>query len=270
MSLPVAGVVGWPVAHSKSPLIHRFWLRCLSLDGEYVRLPVKPEALPAALAGLPVLGFRGVNVTVPHKEAALRACGHVDASAAAVGAANIVCVREDGTLSAHNSDVQGVLAAGLPKDGLVVIGAGGAARAALTAASLVGAKSVTLVVRDAAKGRALLAAFRLVGDVIGFEEGLPAATAMLVNAGPLGMVGQPAMPLPLLVAVEGLRADASVFDMVYAPLETDLLGAARRRGLRVVDGLTMLIAQAAAAFRLFYGVEAPRERDAELRGLLGG
>lgn len=264
-----AGVIGWPVAHSKSPVIHRFWLDALGLDGDYGRFPVAPERLDSALRGLASLGLNGVNVTVPHKQAALALADQADPSATAVGAANILRISDDGKLAAHNSDVDGVLAAGLPHGGHVaLVGGGGAARAALAACVRAKVACVTLLARDPARAAPLLELFGVAGRTVALDAATLSDTDMLVNATPLGMTGQPAMPEHLLDAMTALPRHARVFDMVYAPLETPLLARARMLGLTPVDGLTMLIAQAAAAFRLFYGHDAPRDRDADLRALL--
>ncbi len=267
----VAGVMGWPVAHSRSPVIHRFWLAALGMDGDYVRLPVRPEALGAALAALPALGLAGVNLTVPHKVAAL---AHVDAASAAagrVGALNIITVAADGRLLGDNSDVAGVeaaldLLAFGPDVPVALVGSGGAARAALAALAARGVGDLRLVVRDPGKGEALLAGFGLAGRVAGLDAAADAcAGAVMVNATSLGMRGADPVPDALLAAVGASRG---LFDMVYAPLETPLLAAARARGLPVADGLVMLIGQAAGAFAAFYGCAPPRARDAELRALL--
>ena len=263
---PSAGVIGWPVAHSKSPLIHRFWLAKLGIDGDYGRFPVNPDALSAAIAGLPALGLRGVNVTVPHKVAVMDHLDRVTPLAQRVGAVNTV-VDDEGRLTGHNTDVDGVLQplsdVDLAGRAAIVVGAGGAARAVLVALASKGIGRVTMINRSIAKAEALLAELGQVGEVHGFDVALPPA-ALLVNASSLGMNGAP----PLDLDLSPMPDDATVFDAVYAPLETRLLLAARVRGLRTIDGLAMLIGQAAAAFELFYGVAAPREHDAELRALL--
>lgn len=267
----LAGVMGWPVAHSRSPLIHRFWLEALGMEGDYARLPVRPGALAAALGALPALGFAGVNLTVPHKVAALAHLDSVTPVARAAGAVNIVTVGPDGRLHGDNSDVAGVQAAldalpvgtGTP---VALLGSGGAARAALAALAGRGVDEVRLVARDRGKAADLLAAFGLAGAAAGLEEAERAcAGAVVVNATSLGMRGADPVPDALVAAVTGGRG---LFDMVYAPLETPLLAAARAAGLPVADGLIMLVGQAAAAFAAFYGAAAPRERDAELRALL--
>lgn len=262
-----AGVIGWPVAHSKSPLIHRFWLGKLGIDGDYGRFAVAPENLAEALRGLPLLGLAGVNVTVPHKVAALACLDAVDATAQAVGAVNTVVVGRDGRLSGTNTDVDGIARplAHLDLNGrdAVLIGAGGAARAALLALKRKGIAAVTVVNRTPSKAATLLTELDVVGLAVE-----PGATiddaAIVINASVLGMAGSPSLDFDIAM----LGDDTTVFDAVYAPVETPLLVAARARGLPTIDGLQMLVAQAAAAFELFYGAPAPREHDAELRARL--
>lgn len=259
-----AGVIGWPVAHSKSPLIHRFWLRQLGIDGDYGRFPVHPDQLGGAIRALPALGLRGVNVTVPHKQAVMRHLDVLAPDARAIGAVNTV-VADRGILSGSNTDWLGVRFALPPgREGrhAVVIGAGGAARAALYALKAMQVARLTVLNRSARRARAMIDDLGMVGDV--GPLGVVPAADLLINASPLGMAGQP----PLSVELGALAPDAIVFDMVYAPLETDLLRAARARGLRTVDGLTMLIGQAAAAFELFYGARPATVDSPELRALL--
>jgi shikimate dehydrogenase len=264
---PVAGVIGWPIAHSKSPLIHRFWLGKLGLDGDYSRFPVAPERLGEFLRALPAMGLRGVNVTVPHKLAVLPHLAACSLAATAVGAVNTIIVRDDGSLWGHNTDVAGITepaASAIAGRAMLLIGSGGAARAGAAAAKAGNASALWIMARNAAAARALLVANGLPGGVIGMETPVPGDIGLIFNATTLGMAGQPALMLDL----GPLPADAVVFDAVYAPLETPLLAAARARGLASIDGLAMLIGQAAAAFRLFYGADAPREHDAELKELL--
>lgn len=263
---PSAGVIGWPVAHSKSPLIHRFWLERLRIDGDYGRLPVAPEALGKAIRALPALGLRGVNVTVPHKEAVMAHLDHVDATARAIGAVNTVVV-EDGALVGYNSDAPGfaepLAGLALPGKRALVVGAGGAARAVLAALKGCGIAEVILMNRTPSKAASLLAEMDVAGEAVGLDAAVP-DVALVVNASTLGMRGQP----PLVLDLSGLDDRAAIYDAVYVPLETSLLAAARTRGLRTIDGLSMLIGQAAVAFEKFYGAPAPREHDAELRELL--
>jgi shikimate dehydrogenase len=264
---PVAGVIGWPITHSKSPLIHRFWLGKLGLDGDYSRFPVVPEHLGPFLRALSAMGMRGVNVTVPHKIAAMRHLDALSDGAAAVGAVNCIVVEPDGRLTGHNTDVTGITGpagpaiAGRP---MLLLGSGGAARAGMAAARMAGASSLWVMARNPDAAGDLLAASGLAGGVLGLEDRLPEDIGLLFNATILGMTGQP----PLQLDLSPLPADAVVFDAVYAPIDTGLLRAARARGLATIDGLAMLIGQAADAFRLFYGAEAPRQHDDELRALL--
>ncbi|MFQ3665540.1 MAG: shikimate dehydrogenase [Sphingomonadaceae bacterium] len=261
----LAGVIGWPVAHSKSPVIHRFWLEALGEDGDYCRLGVPPEHFAAAVRALPLLGFAGVNVTIPHKEAALALASRATPAAAAIGAANILAVEPDGGLLADNSDWLGFAETIADRSvrHAIVVGAGGAARAILFALKERGVGAVTLMNRTPARAQALLAASGLAGEVRPLDAPLPPAD-LLVQTSPLGMAGQP----PFLPDLAPLAPDALVEDIVYAPLETPLLAAARAHGLATVDGLAMLIGQAAPAFTRFFGASPPRARDAELRQLL--
>lgn len=265
-----AEVIGDPIAHSKSPLIHGFWLDALGLDAEYRAVRVASHDLPAYFAARRAdPDWRGCNVTVPHKIAAL---DHVEDRGdvrATIGAINLAMRAEDGALIGANTDAGGFYApiAGFDfaNKPVVVIGAGGAARAVLFALARMAVGPVTILNRTPLKGAALLSAFGLKGHALALSAPIPPA-ALLVNASLLGMTGQP----PLDLDLSPLSADAVVYDLVYAPLETDLLAEANDRGLETVDGLEMLVAQAALAFELLFGVEPPRERDDELRELLVG
>jgi len=265
-----AEVIGDPIGHSKSPLIHGFWLKALGIDGDYRATQVTSESLGdyfAARRADPA--WRGCNITLPHKAAAL---GHVEDRGGVrgtIGAINLALVAEDGALIGTNTDAGGFYApiadldlAGAP---VVVIGAGGAARAVLFALSRVGVGPVTLLNRNVLKAAALLSSFGLKGKALPLGSPLPAAS-LLVNTSALGMAGQP----PLDLDLSPLPERAVVYDIVYAPLETPLLAAARDRALDTVDGLEMLIGQAALAFELLFGAAPPRERNDELRALLGG
>lgn len=274
MGTPYAEVIGDPIGHSKSPTIHGFWLKALGLDGDYRATQVKAEALPAFFAERRGdLDWRGCNITVPHKQAVMAFVDALSPLAREVGAVNLITGRAQ--LSADNCDVLGIIdslpASMLPPRPLkaCLIGSGGAARAALAAFSRMPVATVCLNVRDPAKGRALLDSFGIEGRCgpIDDEENLAEAD-LIVNATTLGMAGQAPMPESLLRRIGGASREAVVFDMVYVPLETDLLRAAARAGLRTVDGLTMLIGQAAAAFERFFGAPAPRGEDAALRRLL--
>lgn len=265
---PYAEVIGDPITQSKSPLIHGFWLKALGIEADYRGTHVTPEGLGdyfATRAADPA--WRGCNVTLPHKIAAL---GHVEDRGGvrdSIGAINTVLRGEDGALVGTNTDAGGFYSpiAGLELEGqhAVVIGAGGAARAILFALSRVGIGRVTILNRNVLKAAALLARFGLKGDAVPLGSPLPPA-GLVVNASALGMVGQP----PLDIDLSSLPEDAVVYDAVYAPLETPLLAQARERDLDTVDGLEMLVGQAALAFEMFFGAEPPRDRDDELRALL--
>lgn len=266
--IPHAEVIGDPIAHSKSPLIHRFWLEKLGIAGDYRATHVVAGDLGdffARRAADP--DWRGCNVTVPHKLAVLDHVPDPGDVRGMIGAANTVFRGEDGALIATNTDAAGFLSpiadldlAGRP---VAVIGAGGAARAVLFALARSGVGNVTVLNRTPLKAAALLAHFGLKGDALPLGARLPAA-ALLVNTSVLGMTGQE----PLALDLAPLPADAVVYDIVYAPLDTPLLNAARARDLETVDGLEMLVGQAAVAFELFFGAAPPREHDAELRARL--
>ena len=255
----LAGVMGWPVAHSLSPRLHGFWLQQYGIDGAYVPLPVRPERLERALKALPDLGFAGCNLTVPHKEAALSVLDEVAPEARRVGAVNTVAVRQDGSLHGWNTDIEGYaqsLSAALPGWSLAgrpatVIGAGGAARAVVAALAGLGASEIRLVNRSL--GRAEELARALGGPILPHGwDATPkalAGAALLVNTTTLGMTGQP----PLEIDLAPLPREAAVGDIVYAPLETPLLAAARARGHATVDGLGMLLHQAVPGFEAWFG-----------------
>ncbi|MEN3975349.1 shikimate dehydrogenase [Emcibacter sp. SYSU 3D8] len=276
--------MGWPVAHSRSPLIHGYWLELYGIAGSYGLLPVRPEEAVAAIRALPGQGYAGCNCTVPHKHAALEAADVVDDLARRIGAANTLVVR-DGAIHATNTDAEGFLAnltagansalraqftedsrgaghAGflvqapelrLEAGPAVVLGAGGAARAVLVALLDAGVPQIRLANRT--RGRAEeLAGVLGQGkvEVVAWDEreAALAGAALLVNTTSMGMQGQQ----PLELRLDDLPPDALVNDIVYVPLETDLLAAARARGNLVVDGLGMLLHQAAPGFEAWFGV----------------
>ena len=257
----IAGVIGWPVGHSRSPCLHAHWLDRYGIDGAYVPLPVPPERLGDALAGLRALGFRGCNITVPHKEAALALMDSVDDRARVIGAVNTVVVDGDGRLCGSNTDGFGVLenvrSAGTGWDPAagpaVVIGAGGAARAVVSALIEAGGPEVRLINRTIERAERVAADLGPMASVIAWEDrdAALAECRLLVNTTTLGMAGAPA----LLLSLNDLPSAAIVTDLVYAPLETDLLCRARRAGNRVVDGLGMLLHQARPGFAAWFGVE---------------
>lgn len=270
----VAGVIGWPVAHSKSPAIHRFWLQKLGMDGDYSRFPVHPDRLATAIHALSSLGMRGVNVTVPHKEAVRPLVDVIAPSAKAAGAINTIRVEEDGRLSGHNTDVDGITEAlsgcALAGASVCMIGAGGAARAAMHVLCEARVADIALLARTPERAQALLDRFDAGGSVHGFDDsqGALVGRSVIINASPMGMTGQPDMPMAVLHSLQSAAAGGLAFDMVYAPLETAFLKTAVNAGLVTVDGLVMLIGQAATAFAHFYDVMPPREHDAELRAML--
>lgn len=268
MNTPYAEVIGDPIAHSKSPLIHGFWLAALGLPGDYRRGHVTPDGLADYVAARRAdPDWRGCNVTIPHKVAVMDLVDDPGNIRGTIGAMNTIVRQPDGSVIGTNTDAAGFYAplAELDLDGapVGVIGAGGAARAVLFALARANVGKVTIFNRSPLKAMGLLATFGLKGDVVGLDAALPSA-ALLVNASSLGMTGQP----PLDLDLSPLPADAIVYDLVYAPLQTGLLKAAEARGLDIVDGLDMLIGQAALAFELFFGAAPPEGRDEELRALL--
>ncbi len=268
----LAGLIGWPVAQSKSPVIHGFWLERLGIDGHYIRLPVRPGEVARAFRGMVALGFTGVQATMPHKRACYYLVDHHTPAALALGAVNTVIVEDDGTLTGENTDLPGfvepIADLHLSGEPVTVLGAGGAAAAVLAGLVSLGARDVTVVNRTAeGTARLLDDLAATVGDcritACGWDQAQTAAnrSALVANATSLGMEGNPPMPL----MVDGLRDDAIVYDIVTHPHDTPLLRAAAARGLRTHDGLEMLVGQAREAFRRFYGAEPPAELDSELR-----
>lgn len=265
---PYAEVIGDPIAHSKSPLIHKFWLDQLGLDADYRATHVRPGELADYFANRrDDPAWRGCNITVPHKEAALAHVADPGGVRESIGAINTVFRHESGDIAGTNTDAAGfwspISALDLKGRPVVMVGAGGAARAVLFALSRMEVGPVTILNRTPLKAAGLLATFGLKGNVAPLTAPLPPA-ALLVNASTLGMTGQP----PLDLDLSPLPDDAVVYDLVYAPLQTGLLQAAEDRGLETVDGLEMLIGQAALAFELFFDAEPPRDRDDDLRNLL--
>ncbi|GAB0115101.1 shikimate dehydrogenase [Acidisoma sp. C75] len=252
----LAGVIGWPVAHSRSPRLHGYWLERYGIDGAYLPLAVRAEDLALAVRGLAAAGFRGANVTIPHKEAAFALCDVVEETARAAGAVNTLVFAE-GRIIGRNTDGLGFLA-NLRQHGIapeagpaLLLGSGGAARA--IAAALLGCGvPVTLANRTRARAEALAAALPGLG-VIDWEarEAALAEHALIVNTTTLGMHGQ----APLALSLDRADARAAVADIVYVPLETPLIAAARARGLKTAPGLGMLLHQAAPGFAAWFGTE---------------
>ncbi len=258
--IPLAGVIGHPVAHSKSPTLHGHWLKSYGLAGHYIPMDVAPDDLEVVLRSLPKAGFVGANVTVPHKEAALRLADVVSDRARKIGAANTLVFREDGTIHADNTDGYGFmenLRSGAPDwtpgDGpAVVFGAGGAARAVLQALVEAGVPKIMLTNRTRARADKLKDEF---GQTITVVDWVQAGNVvenaeLVVNTTSLGMQGQ----LELRVPLDGLQPGAVVTDLVYAPLKTHLLQTAEEAGCTVVDGLGMLLHQAVPGFESWFGV----------------
>jgi len=265
---PYAEVIGDPIAHSKSPLIHGFWLSQLGMDAAYRAAHVTADALGGYIESRradPL--WRGCNVTIPHKLAVMEHVADPGDVRASIGAMNTIARDETGALFGTNTDAGGFYAPLGQSDftgaDVAIIGAGGAARAVLFALSRMDVASVTIHARNALKAMGLLASFGLKGQVRGMDDPL-GDVALLVNTSPLGMKGFD----PLTIDLSPLPQGALVYDIVYAPLETGLLKQARERGLDTVDGLEMLIGQAALAFEIFFDVAPPRNRDDELRALL--
>jgi shikimate dehydrogenase len=268
MSIPYAEVIGDPIAHSKSPMIHRFWLQLLGLEGDFRATRVPPDGLRDFIESRSAdADWRGCNVTIPHKIAVMDHVGDPGDVRESIGAMNTVLRAPDGAVTGTNTDAGGffVPIAELPLEGepVAIVGTGGAAHAVMFALARIGVGPVTILARNPFKAVDLLARFKLNGTILAMAAPLP-PVALLVNTTQLGMEGQP----PLDLDLSPLPDHAVVYDIVYAPIETGLLAAARSRGLETVDGLEMLIGQAALAFELFFGKPAPREHDDELRALL--
>jgi shikimate dehydrogenase len=267
-NLPYAEVIGDPIAHSKSPVIHNFWLGELGIEAEYRKTLVHPGELASYFLNRRAdPDWLGCNITIPHKIAALDYVDDPGSVRERIGAINTVACETGGPLIGTNTDAGGFLQP-LLRDKwtgsrAIMIGAGGAALAIAFALRSVGIEELTIVARDAAKGRALLDRLGFDGDVQDFDAPLPGAD-LLVNASPLGMTGNP----PYAPDLSPLPSRAMVYDIVYTPLETPLLAAARARGLATLDGLEMLIGQAALAFDIFFDAQPPRDRDTALRELL--
>ncbi len=268
----LAGVMGWPVMHSRSPLIHNHWFAKHQLAGTYVPLAIRPDGLAAALRALPALGFAGCNVTIPHKQAAMDIVDEVHESARAIGAISCITVRPDGTLLGSNNDAFGFIRnlrqqqPGWRADSgpVVVIGAGGGSRAVCYGLLQQGVPEIRLVNRT--PGRAEAVALALGGGIRAVawadREAALDGAVLVVNTTSQGMVGQGDLDLPL----GRLPATAIAADIVYIPLETSFLAAARARGNATVSGLGMLLHQGPLAWKLWFGIEP--EVTAELQALV--
>jgi shikimate dehydrogenase len=273
----LAGVIGWPIHQSLSPLMHTHWLKEYGIPGAYVALPIAPEHFGRCVDAMPLMGFAGASVTVPHKEAAFALSATLDEDARATGAVNTL-VFADGVVNGRNTDVTGFeagLAESLGDDAakrgpVAVLGAGGAARAVLIALTRAGASEIRILNRTKSRGENLARIFAPTSNIKVIEWGdwafAFAGAKLLVNATSLGMTGK----APLELSLEALPGDAAVADIVYNPFETALLKAARERGVRTMDGLGMLMHQAVPAFAAWFGVTpkvTPGLRDVLVKAL---
>jgi shikimate dehydrogenase len=268
----LAAVMGWPVMHSRSPALHNYWFRRYRLNGTYVPLAIEPHGLEAALRALAPLGFAGCNLTIPHKQRAMTMVDEVDPVATRIGAISCVIVRADGSLAGTNNDSYGFVHNILQErpewradaGPAVLIGAGGGARAIAYSLADRGAPEIRVVNRTLDRAQALVSAFGPPLTAIRWEDRhrALAGAAMLVNTTSQGMVGQS----PLDLTLDALSTLALVCDIVYVPLETPLLAAARQRGNPTVDGLGMLLHQARPAWQAWFGIEP--EVTPELRALI--
>src|SRR5450755_1151960 len=256
----IAGLVGWPVAHSRSPTIHNYWLDHYKIPGRYVLLPVPPEKLAIALPGLAALGFRGCNVTTPHKQTVMPLIERVDPMARRIGAVNTIVVEKDGSLSGFNNDGNGFVQSlrdakpdWRPDSGpIVVLGAGGAARAVVAALAEQGAREIRVVNRTLERAQTIANDYGPPVTAIPWEQRNEVITdvALLANATNQGMAGKPALDISL----DKLAKRALVGDLIYTPPETPFLAAARARGNLTVNGLGLLLNQARPAFNAWFGV----------------
>ena len=259
-SFTIAGVMGWPVAHSRSPLIHNHWIREHHLNGAYGLFPVNPNNLEAAIRGLQALGLAGCNITIPHKVNAMAYVDWVDPLAKRMGAINTIVVQPDGALHGYNNDGFGFIQSLLEiqpawhanAGPIAVVGAGGAARGVVVSLLDAGATHIRLINRTHSKAEELAQAFGSAVTSVKWEAREEALTgaALLVNTTNQGMHGEPALELSL----NNLPVEALVCDAVYIPLETPLLKEARLRGNQTINGLGMLLHQARPAFHAWFGV----------------
>lgn len=270
----LAGVFGWPISHSRSPRLHGYWLRTYGIDGAYVPLATHPAKLEQAIRALPALGFKGGNITLPHKERALAMVDEATALARRIGAVNTLLVREDGTILGDNTDGYGFLAhlvASRPDwnaaaGPAVVLGAGGAARAVVVALLEASVPELVLVNRTTRRAEELAEAIGGAIRVAAWadREAALSGANLLVNTTNLGQAGQ----APLEIALDRLPTSALVYDIVYVPLLTELLKSAQARGNPIVDGIGMLLHQARPGFAAWFGREP--EVTPELRSFVLG
>lgn len=268
----MAGVMGWPVMHSRSPMLHNYLFNQYKLAGTYVPLAIRPEGLAAALRALHPLGFSGCNLTIPHKQQAMTIVDEVDTVAKSIGAISCVVVRPDGTLAGSNNDCYGFIQnlkqaiPGWRADAgpITVIGAGGGSRAVCYGLAQEGAREIRLVNRTFARAQGIATEFGGPIKAYPWEQrhDLLEGVAMAVNATSQGMVGNPALDIRL----DKLASSALAADIIYIPLETPFLAAARQRGNRTVNGLGMLMHQVRPAWKAWFGIDP--EMKAELRALV--
>lgn len=259
MKIPLAGVIGSPIAHSRSPQLHRHWLNAYGVDGFYIPMDVASGDLEQVLRSLPKMGFVGVNITIPHKEAVLRIADLVTDRATLIGAANTLIFRVDGKIHADNTDGYGFLEnlrGGAPdwnpaSGAAVVLGAGGAARAVIVALLDAGVPKIILTNRTRSRAEKLQDDFGNRVEVVDWVQAgnVLEEAVLVVNTSSLGMVGHPEMRIPL----DGLKPGTIVTDLVYTPLRTALLEAAAQKGCVTVDGLGMLLHQGVPGFERWFG-----------------
>lgn len=264
--------MGWPVMHSRSPMLHNYWFKQHGLAGTYLPLAIRPEGLAAALRALHPLGFAGCNLTIPHKQEAMKIVDEVDALARSIGAISCVVVRSDGSLAGTNNDCYGFIHAvekeqpGWRADSgpIVVIGGGGGSRAVCYGLAQEGAKEIRLVNRTLSRAKGIAVEFGGPIKALPWEQRHDAldGAAMVVNTTSCGMVGQGALDIKL----HKLPKTALAADIIYIPLETPFLAAARKRGNRTVSGLGMLLNQGRPAWKAWFGIEP--EVTAELRAMV--
>lgn len=280
-SARLAGVIGWPISHSKSPALHGYWIKKYGLDAAYVPMKVAPEDLKTALDGLRAVGFRGVNVTIPHKENAAMLCDVLSDRAKAVSAANTLLFREDGSLYGDNTDGIGFLEnirqhapSWRAEDGsITVLGAGGAARGIIDALMRDGATQLTIANRTLSRVESLIADLSVTASDFGCrlnlcaladldkDAGVFEQTKLLINTTSAGMGSKFGDDVALSFSLKALPKDALVTDIVYTPLETPLLRQARAQGLLCIDGLGMLLHQAVPGFYSWFGVKPDVDQD---------
>ena len=264
--------MGWPVMHSRSPMLHNYWFRQHDLAGTYVPLAIRPEGLAAALRALHPLGFAGCNLTLPHKQEAMTIVDEVDTLAKSIGAISCVVVRPDGSLAGTNNDCYGFIHnirqehPGWRADSgpIVVIGAGGGSRAVCYGLAQEGAREIRLVNRTFTRAKSIADEFGRPTEALPWKQRHDAleGAAMVVNTTSCGMVGQPALDIRL----DKLPKSALAVDIIYIPLETPFLAAARKRGNRTVNGLGMLLHQGRPAWKAWFGFEP--EVTPELRAMV--